>query len=362
MGKLVKITVGLLIVAAFVVGGVFGTQALVMGEDGASGGNGQQRQATRVGVTSPEMRNVADAITAVGTLRPVRAVEIVPDVAGRVTEVPVTSGQDVSEGDLLIQLDDRAARAALAEAEATFNETEQEYLRYQELEDSNAAAEARLEQARGAFRRAEAVKMMAQSELEDRAVTAPFSGILGVIDTEPGAFLSGSAPVTRLADLSSVEVSVTLPERYFERVSPGQILEITTPAYPNDTFEGEVTVRAPEIDLGTRSFEIRARIDNPDGKLVGGMFANSRLVLDTYESIAIPDDAVISEGLATYVYRVADGTASRTEVEVGATLGALVEVRSGLDAEDRVVVAGWDQLTDGAPVEVDEEFTQEGLE
>ncbi len=362
MGRLLKFTLGVCVIAAFVAAGVFGTEALIVRDDGASAGQSQERQPTRVGVASPEIRTIADDILAVGTLRPVRAVQIVPNVAGRVAELPVISGQEVSEGNLLIQLDDRAARAALAEAEATLSEAEQEYRRYQRLEDSNAAAQARLEEARGAFRRAEAATMGAQAALEDRAITAPFAGTLGVIDIEPGAFLSGSEFVTRLADLSKVEVSVSLPERYFERVKPGQTLQITTPAYPDDIFEGLVTLRVTEIDLGTRSFEIRAEIDNADGRLVGGMFANSRLVVDTYEGIAIPDDALISEGLATYVYTVADGTAARTEVEVGVSLGALTEVRSGLDMKARIVVAGWDQLTDGAPVEIDEDFTQEGLE
>ena len=168
--------------------------------------------------------------------------------------------------------------------------------------------------------------------------------------------------MTRLFDLSSVEVVASLPERYYEMVKPDQTLVVTTPAYPEQDFEGRVTVRASEIDLGSRSFEIRARIDNPDGRLVGGMFANSRLVLDTYQSLAIPDDAIISEGLSTYVYTVEDGTAARTTVEPGTSLGALTEVREGLSKQDRVVVAGWDRLSDGAPVEIDEEFSQEGLE
>nr|WP_261368186.1 efflux RND transporter periplasmic adaptor subunit [Pseudosulfitobacter koreense] len=330
------------------------------GED--AGQQGQDRQPTRVGVTSPQMRSIEDAVSAVGTLRPVRAVDIVPNVAGRVSDVLVTSGQKVSAGDLLIALDDRAARAALAEAQATLNETEQEYSRYRQLEDSNAAAEARLEEARGAFRRAEAAVMMAEANLEDRTVTAPFAGTLGVIDTEPGSFLNGNQAVTRLADLSAVEVSATLPERYFRQVRPGQTLEITTPSYPNATFEGQVTLRAPEIDLGTRSFEIRAEIDNDDGRLVGGMFARVRLVLDTYEGMTLSEDAIISEGMAVYVYTVADGTAERTEIEIGTTRGTMTEVREGLEIDDRIVVAGWDQLTDGAPVAVEENPAERGDE
>ncbi|MGY9049823.1 hypothetical protein P775_04225 [Puniceibacterium antarcticum] len=362
MSQFIKYALGICIVAAFVLAGMFGTEALVSQDGDSSGQDSAERQPTRVAVALPQMRSVEDAVSAVGTLRPVRGVEIVPNVAGRVTEVAVTSGQMVAQGDLLIQIDDRAAQADLAEAEATLNEARQEYDRYRQLDDSNATADARLEEARGAFRRAEAARSRALADLEDRAITAPFAGALGVIDTEPGAFLDSNETVTRLSDLSVVEVSAFLPERYYERVASGQTLKITTPAYPEDTFEGRVTVRVPEIDLGTRSFEIRAEIDNADNRLVGGMFANARLVLDTYESIAIPDDAIISQGLTTYVYVIDDGAATRTEIEVGASLGALTEVQDGLDIEARVVVAGWDQLTAGAPVEIDEGFTSEGLE
>ena len=204
--------------------------------------------------------------------------------------------------------------------------------------------------------------MRARADLEDRAITAPFSGTLGVIDIEPGSFVQSGVAVTRLSDLSAVEVSLSVPERYFERVREGQALIVTTPAYPEESFEGRVTLRAPEINLGSRSVEIRARLDNPEGRLVGGMFANSRLVFETYEGLVIPDDAIISEGLTTYVYTVRDGTARRTEIDIGTSLGALTEVREGLSAEDRVVVAGWDQLSDQAPVEIDEDVAREGLE
>jgi len=84
-------------------------------------------------------------------------------------------------------------------------------------------------------------------------------------------------------------------------------------------------------------------------------------VLDRYDATAIPDDAIISEGLSTYVFTVDDETARRTEVETGNSVGSLTEIREGLDTDDRVVVAGWDNLSDGATVEIDEDFEREAL-
>ncbi|SIT14210.1 membrane fusion protein, multidrug efflux system [Roseivivax lentus] len=361
MKSFLKVAASAVVVAGFAAAGLFGTEILV--NQGAAGAqSGRERPPTRVGVAEPQRATIEDSVSAVGTLMPVRAVALVPEVPGRVAEVPVSSGQSVAAGDLVVQLDDRAARADLAEAEATLREARLELQRVTELSDSNIAAEARLESTRAAYKRAEAALQRANAALEDRRITAPFGGTLGIIDVEPGAFLDGSVPVTRLSDLSVMQVSLSLPERYFQSVTPGLSLTLTTPAYPDEEFEGKVTVRAPEIDLNSRSFDIRAEIDNTDGRLAGGMFANSRIVLSTYEGLAIPDDAVISEGFASYVYVVSDGTAARTEIEPGNTLGGLIEARSGLNAGDKVVIAGWDRVSDGAPVTIDEDIAREGLE
>lgn len=358
----VKIFIGFCLVLACVAAGAFGTQLLLSDPDGEEDDDAQNRQAIRVDVTTPQLRDVDDQVTGIGSLRPIRRVDIVPNTAGRIAELPVSSLQQVAARDLLIQLDDRTERAALAEAEATFNEAEQDFQRFTQLADSNAAAQAQLEEARATLRRAEAAVMTATIATDDRAITAPFAGTLGVIETEVGGFIEAGTSVTRLSDLTAVEVIVALSEQYFDRVTPGQRLEITTPAYPDEVFAGEVTLRATEIDLGTRSFEVRALIDNPDQRLVGGMFASTRLVLDTYEALVIPDDAIISEGLSTYVYKVIDDTAERASIETGQSLGDLTEITQGLSFDDRIVIAGWDQLSDGAPVEIAKEISGEDTE
>ncbi|MEI4234217.1 efflux RND transporter periplasmic adaptor subunit [Roseovarius sp. D22-M7] len=358
MKRAIRISIGLVIVLLCALVGVSGTQALLSVQDTGSGGRADR--ATRVAVASPEARRIEDAVTATGTIMPIRSVALVPDAPGRVTSVPVTSGQRVNEGDLLIQMDERAARAALADAEATLGEARQEFNRVERLAKNNTAAEAQLEGARANLLRAEAAVMTARADLQDRAITAPFDGTLGLIDIETGAYLDGSTPVTRLSDLSTVKVSATLPEQYFDRVQPGKTVTITTPAYPDRTFEGRVSVRAPEIDRDTRSFEIRADIDNPERRLAGGMFAHTRLLLGSYDGLAIPDRAIISEGLQSYVYTVSDGLATRTEIDAGKSFGDLTEVRGAMTAEARVVVAGWDRLSDGAAVTIAEGDAQGG--
>ncbi|WP_216644246.1 efflux RND transporter periplasmic adaptor subunit [Palleronia sp. THAF1] len=359
MSKLIKILLGICLVAAFAFGGIWSARQLTAQDTPDGGEQGGGSDATQVGVASPLERRIEDDLSGVGTLRAIRAVDLMPAASGRVTEVRISSGDTVSEGDILIQLDDRAERAALNDAEATLAETRSDFQRFEELSESNTAAEARVEETRAAFRRAEAAVSSARAALEDRTITAPFDGTVGLLDIEPGSFLAQDAIVTTLFDLSAVEIRLSLPERYFDQVEAGQTVTMTTPAYPDATFEGTVAVRASQIELATRSFDVRARIDNPERRLVGGMFANARLVLDTYDALAIPDDAIISEGLTTFVYTVTDDTAARTKITPGRSIGALTEVREGLAEDDRVVIAGWDDLSDGDAVEIDEDYGQE---
>ena len=350
-------------VAAFAVAGLVGTDALLERLDAAEASEtASGSRSVRVGIAQPQTRRIEEAVSSVGTVTPSRDVDIRPIVAGRVSEVPVGSGQSVEQGDLILQLDDRAQRARLKGAKATLQEARQNLNRIAELAQDNTAAEQRLEAARATFARAESEAMAAEAALEDRRIEAPFDGTLGLVDLDPGAYIDPQEVVVTLSDLSTVQVDVALPERYFDRVTPGQTIDVSVPAYPDRTFEGKVVVREPVVDERSRSFDVRARIENTERTLVGGMFAQTRLVVEVGEGLAVPDDAIIAEGSDTYVYTVTDGTAQRRDVTPGQSLGPLTEIASELTPNDRVVVSGWNTLRDGAPVTVAEDIAREGLE
>ncbi len=351
----------LVLVAACGAAGLWGTQYLLVRAQDGEEEDGQRPQAVRVTVTAPEPREVADSVSAIGTVYPQRSIELRPLAAGRVEEVFVDSGAEVEAGAPILALDARAARAAVERAEATRDETLQEFRRFTELSDENVAAEARLEEARAAAVRAEADLDAARAALEDRRLTAPFAGTLGIVTTDPGEYVDTSTPITSLDDLTSVEVQFAMPERYFARVSPGQTVNLSTAVYPERDFTGTVSVRAAAIDRASRSFDVRARLDNPQKRLAGGMFVDTEIVFGRDEALTIPDDAVIGEGNTTFVFTVADGAAQRTEIDLGARIGPRIEVTAGLERDDRVIVTGWDDLSDGASVTVAEDAPDEAL-
>ena len=353
MAKAIRWIVGLLVVAAFAGAGVYGTRYLTgtQSEPAAK----QERSARRIAVSTPQRRNLEDRYLAVGTVLPLRSIELRPLAAGRVVSAPVSSGDQLSEGDLVFELDSRAARAELANAEASFEEARQELERFEELEDRNISSEARIETVRAAYRRAEAALQLRRANLDDRRLLAPFDGVIGAYDLDPGEYIDPATVVSTLQDLSAVEAEFALPERYFARARKGQTVRLSARPYPDRRFIGEVDFVSPTIAEGSRSFDVRVRVDNDDRALASGMFVDAELVFETYEGLTVPDDAVISEGSATYVFTVEDGRASRTDIALGQSFDGQSEIVDGLNEEAEVVVTGWDNLSDGAPVEIVEE-------
>lgn len=361
MRRLLKVAALLGCVAAGGAAGIWGTEYLLAQTREDTSGDRGGESAIRVTVAAPERREVADSAEAIGTVHPVRSIELRPLASGRVEEVSVESGSRVEAGDPILRLDARAARAAVAQAEATRDEAQSERERISALRDENVAAEARLEEVRAAAARAAAELEAARAALEDRRLDAPFPGTLGIVDVDPGEYVDTSTAIAPLDDLSRVEVAFDLPEDSYARVAPGQTVRLTSAVYPDRTFTATVAVRAAEIDPASRSFAVRARLDNPGRRLVGGMFVEAEIVFDRAEALTVPDDAIISEGATTFVYTVVDGTARRIEIGLGQSVGPRTEVTRGLSEDVRVVVTGWDDLNDGTPVAIAGDAPDEAL-
>ncbi len=354
MKKVLTIGLAIGVIGIGAVAGLFGGERLVEALAGQSGEESGGGEATAAAVTTrtPEEREILDTFGAVGTILPARSVSLAPMSDGRVTEVAIESGEAVAAGDVLLRLDDRAERAALDDARATLTETRAAFERYETLLEGDTASEARFEQARGTYQRARAAVEVAEANLADRTLKAPFGGILGVVGLDPGAQVDSATVLTTLDDLSIVEVEFSVPERYFAAAEVGQTVTLDGAIHADRTFEGKVTLVAPRVDANSRSFVVRATIPNDDRSLAGGMFMNVALVLGSRTALTLPDDAIISEGSATYVYVVADGTARRTDIVLGQTQEGRTAVTDGLAADAEVVVTGYDRLSDGDAVTV----------
>ena len=238
------------------------------------------------------------------------------------------------------------------QAEARSTEQEQALSRARQLRETNAISQATLEDTIARLAEAGAQLDRARRRLDDRTIKAPFAGVVGLTEIDPGARVSEGDIITRLDDLSEVIVEFALPETLFAQVRTGLGVTATSAAFPERTFEGRIEAVDSRIDPVSRAFRTRAVIPNRDSVLPAGMFMSLTLTLSEAEALVVPEAAIIFQAAETYVFTVTDDIATRVPVKTGQRRGGYVAIEGGLDEGTGVVVRGLQRVRDGGAVTV----------
>lgn len=296
---------------------------------------------------------VIENIRAVGSLEPNETVIVSPEIAGRIEKIHFREGDTVQAGDVLVELDSAILQAELAKARSDLVLAEANRRRAETLGRQGTGTLRARDEAVAAHQAALAELALAEARLGKTRITAPFSGVLGLRAVSPGAFVTPGDRLVALAEIDPIKVDFRVPELVLTSLRTGQPIEVTVDALPGRVFRGEIYAIDPLVDPAGRAVRLRARIPNPDRALVPGLFARVQIVVDRRENaVLVPESAVFAEGSQRYVYRVADGRAVLTPVELGQRRPGQVEVMSGLAPGAIVVTAGHQQLRDGNPVEL----------
>ena len=322
----------------------------------APGGKGGQPGgfAVQAVVIEAKAQPVSESLSLVGTVAANEMVEIKSETDGTVEEIPFTEGQSVKLGDLLLRLDDTKLAASVAEADANFKLSTANHERARQLLRDKLISQQEYEQIAAQFQATQASLDLKKRLLKDTRILAPFKGVVGSRQVSPGQVISRNATLTWLVDLDPMKIEVNIPERYLSQVALGQTIEFSVAAFPNEKFKGEVFFISPQLDPATRTALIKARIPNPGHKLKGGMFANLALNLQLRDSaIVVPEPALVSNGDTVTVFIVDEkGLAQVRPVKIGLRLAGRVEVLTGLQPGDKVVVEGVQKLFPGVPVKL----------
>jgi membrane fusion protein (multidrug efflux system) len=300
----------------------------------------------------PELKDFAQQVEALGTVRANESIDLTAKVAGRVTAIKFREGQQVKAGDVLIELDSDEARADLAAAEAAAADSRSQYRRSQELFQTHVLSAAQLDQINATLLANEAKVQAARSRLNDRILSAPFAGRVGLRNISLGGLVSPGAVITTLDDTSVVKLDFSVPEVFLSQVKEGLQIHARTSAYRDTSFTGHVTSVDTRVDPVSRAVTVRAQIENRDGRLKPGMFMTVQLVRPEGKALLIPEQAVVPEGDSKYVFVVREGKAQRVPVQIGRRRPGEVEVVEGLSAQDQIVVEGTQKLRDGAQVKI----------
>lgn len=300
-------------------------------------------------------------LRAVGTLQADQRITLSPEVSARIQGVNFESGQRVSAGTLIFQLDDSLEQAQLLGAKADLELAKASYERDLELKKKKAVATTQVDTVRAQRDVAAAEVDRIEDLIDQKKIKAPFDGKLGLRNIEVGEYVAAGEDLVELHSIEYAKLRFTVPERYVASVKPGQEVEITLDAYPGETFRGQVSALAIDVATDTRALEVEARFSNRDGKLLAGMFASTRVILGEQSGIvAVPESAIVYSLYGDTVFLVDKGsgketkpTVSRKTVVTGDRRGGMVEVRSGIQAGEEVVVAGQGKLSNGVPIKID---------
>ena len=309
-------------------------------------------------------------LPAIGTLKAFQGVDLTVEVSGTVRDMLFRSGEKVSQGQPLIQMDSAVEQASLATSEAELKLARVEFERGQNLVKRQAISKSEFDRLASELQKADASVAQLKAMLAKKRINAPFAGTIGIRQVDVGDFLSSGTVIATLQDLSTLFVDFYLPEQAVPQLAIGQRVRISVAAYPGEVFEGEIGAINPKVEESTRNLQVRAMLPNPDNKLLPGMFANLEVLLPGEKTqVVVPETAITYTLYGNSVYVIdkkkddkgavvkddkgqAQLVVERRFVETGERRDGIVLVLKGLEAGEQVVTAGQLKLDNGAHVVV----------
>ncbi len=348
------LAVGLLAVAAWGCG-----DAESEGSEGAGGGG----FAVPVEVATAQVDTVVDGIQATGQIEAVQSIILRPDIDGRITDILFREGGYVRSGTPLFKVDDAELVAQVARAEAERDLSHQALERTQTLIGQSAASQADLERAEATARSNEAQYELLKVRLDRTVVRAPFSGVAGSRRVSLGDYVTTSTGLVTLQTVHPQRAVFQIPERYASELARGQEVIFRVAALPGRDFRGVVEFVDPIVTLPARRIVVKARVPNRPRELQPGMFIEVRLATDVRPAaVIVPEEAVVPLETGPVIWVIdAEGKAERRDADLGVRTPGYVEVRSGIEAGEQVVVGGQVRLQPGmsaTPIPVDRQLVE----
>ncbi len=309
--------------------------------------------AVKVVVVEAKQQVVNEQIAVVGSLAANEAVDIKSEIDGEIKEIKFEEGQKVKKGDVLLVLDSAKLEANLNQAKATLSIGKTTYDRMNTLVESGAVSRQEFDQAKSVFDENQAQVQLLEAQLDDTIITAPFDGTIGERSISPGQVIAKNTLLTVLINDDPMKLELQAPERYLNKLSVGQKVDMKVAAFPEQTFEGEVYFIDPQVNDLTRTALVKAKVANPDSKLRRGMFAKILLTINSKpDALVVPETALISNGDNVMVFVVdAEKKANMSMVKTGIRFNGLVEITEGLKPGDRVITEGYQKIGPGSPVD-----------
>ncbi len=293
-------------------------------------------------------REVVERTSLPADLLPLRRAVLAAETAGTVEKVHVDEGDRAAAGRILVEIDTRALRQRLSEAEAVERHRGVLFQRAEKLLAKKSITEQQYLDAVTERDVAAAQLATIRLALDQSRITAPWAGTVAVRRVEVGDYVVPGQPVVELLDLRRLKVRAPAPAKDVPYLRRGLAAEVRLDVYPGEVWNGEITRLAAELDTAARTLDVDVEVTNPDGRLRPGMYARLEIPRRTLaDAVLVPLAAIVDLENERVVYVALDGRAERRSVELGAVLGDEVVIATGLEAGEQLIVEGQHQVSPG---------------
>ena len=311
----------------------------------------KKAQAVAVVTEQVATHQVSQSLSLIGKLQAEQSVIISSEVSGKVDSIAIKANQEVKKGQLLIQLNDDKAKAAVSEAKAYLKDEQRKLKEFERLVSRNAITQTEIDAQKASVEIAQARLDAANANLKDLHIEAPFSGTVGFVDFSLGKMVSAGTELITLDNLAIMQLDILVPERYLSMIHKDMQVTAKSNAWPDKTFEGKVVGVDSRINSETLNLRVRIHFANQDRQLKPGMLLSAKLDFPAIEAPIIPVQALEYSGTKRYVYVVdQENKAQRTEVWLGARIENQVVIDKGLQIGDKIVVQGIVNMRNGVSV------------
>lgn len=319
-----------------------------------TGQSGRKEKLPVVQVVPASKATFSHSLSLTGTVEPYREAQLASPAEGPALDLRVREGDRVNTGDLLVSIGRKTGTDALiASLQEELKQEADNLRRTEQLVEKEAIPGEELDRAKTAYEKVRAQLIQAEERGRDYEVTAPWNGVISRIPVKEGQFVGSRTVLLEMYDPASLVIRAAAPEKQAAQVAIGMRVNVKLDAYPDEVIRGHITRVYPYLDSRMRTRTIEIEPDRPV-TLLPGMFARLHILLKTVnDAVAVPREAVlqIANG-QQMVFVVEDGKALKKSVETGIEEGSRIQISSGIQSGDTVIVAGNEKLKDGAAVSI----------
>ena len=290
----------------------------------------------------------------VGTVEAVSSSSLSFEVMGNVSKVFVTEGENVQKGKLLATLDKATLQNSYNASLASLKEAQDAYNRMKSLYDNGSLPEMKWVEVQSKLQQAVSMEQISRKSLKDAGLYAPFSGVISSKSIEPGMNVMPGIEVMQLADISTVNIKIAVPEKEISRVNKGQQAEVRVGALGDKLFTGVVSEKGIAANPLAHTYEVKIKLNNTSHELMPGMVCkvgvHSR---ETEAGIVLPNHTVqLQPDGKKFVWVVKGNAASQRMVSTGELTTQGVVITAGLQPGDEVIVSGNQKVSEGTKIAI----------